>query len=293
MRVSDSARFERTQFHLQRTGDAVDRAIEQLSSGRRISRLSDDPGSAVTADRLTAEASAIDTYTRAADNARAWLGTQDAALQNGLSLVARAREIAIAAASTQSSTNRDALATEFESIRDQLVSVANTTFDGRAVFGGFAASAVDASGPTVTLVGDGGQVQRRLSASTVIAVNTSAADAFGFADGDDIFTVLDDLATATRAGDTATIGTAGLERLQQRHDALSRAIGAVGSRVNTVDHAELDGANRREELLAYRSQLVDVDIAEAAVELTSAETAYEAVLAATARLQRNSLLDYL
>jgi flagellar hook-associated protein 3 FlgL len=290
MRVSDASRHQTLQFQLERTGTAVDRAMESLTTGRRINRLSDDPDRAVVADRLGAEVAALETYQRAADNARSWLATQDTALQGALSLVQRARELAIAAGSSQSPEAATGIAIELESIRTQLIDAANTRFDGRGVFAGFADTAVGSDG---TLVADGGDVMRRVSDTLVMSVSASAADAFGFSAGDDLFTVLEEMATAVRAGDTAAVGGDGLRRLLDRQQDLTNALGAVGARANNVEHAVRTSETRRDELVAYRSSIVDIDFAEAAVELTSAETAYQAVLAATARLQRTNLLDYL
>jgi flagellar hook-associated protein 3 FlgL len=173
------------------------------------------------------------------------------------------------------------------------VSVANTRFDGRAVFGGFAANAVDATGGSVTLAGDAGEVKRRISDTAVVTVNASAADTFGFSAGDDVFAVLDDLAAATRAGDTATIGGSGLQRLLDRQQDIAQTLGGLGARANNIEQTQNLGTARRDEISAYRSSIVDVDFAEAALELTAAQTAYESVLAATARMQQTSLLDYL
>ncbi|MFN3215437.1 MAG: flagellin [Acidimicrobiales bacterium] len=290
MRVSDASRHETLQFQLERTGIAVDRAMESLTTGRRINRLSDDPDRAVVADRVGAEVSALETYQRAADNARSWLATQDTALQGAVSLVQRARELAIAAGSSQSPEAAAGIAIEIESIRSQLIDAANSRFDGRAVFAGFAEAAVASDG---TLLADGGDVMRRVSDTLVMSISASAADAFGFTAGDDLFTVLEDLATAVRSGDTAAVGGAGLQRLLDRQRDLTDALGAVGARTNNVEHAVTTSTTRRDDLLAYRSSIVDIDFAEAAVELTAAETAYQAVLAATARLQRTNLLDYL
>lgn len=290
MRVSDASRHETLQFQLERTGIAVDRAMESLTTGRRINRLSDDPDRAVVADRVGAEVAALESYQRAADNARSWLATQDTALQGAVSLVQRARELAIAAGSSQSPEAAAGIAIEIESIRSQLIDAANSRFDGRAVFAGFAEAAVASDG---TLLADGGDVMRRVSDTLVMSISASAADAFGFTAGDDLFTVLEDLATAVRSGDTAAVGGAGLQRLLDRQRDLTDALGAVGARTNNVEHAVTTSTTRRDDLLAYRSSIVDIDFAEAAVELTAAETAYQAVLAATARLQRTNLLDYL
>lgn len=293
MRVSDANRFDTMKWQIERTGTDVDRAMERLSTGRRINRLSDDPDRAVLAERLSAEYEAIETYTRAADNARSWLSAQDTALQDGMSVLQRARELAVAAASTQSPEAREGLAVELESLRRQLLDIANTTFDGRSVFGGFAGRAVDDSGAAAAFVGDGGQVQRRVSDTLVLTVNMSGADVFGFSGGDDVFGVMDELITATRSGDTAAISGTVLDRLIARSDDVGQALGAVGARTNVVERTITTATARRDEVRAYRSSFVDADLAESTLELTQAETAYQAVLAATMRLQEPSLVDFL
>lgn len=293
MRVTDANRYDQLRAQLLRTSNDLGRASERLTTGRVINRLSDDPDRAVLADRLRSESEALETYARAADNARAWLGTQDSALQTGTSIMQRIRELTVTAASSQAPGVAEGLASEIEALRAQLVEVANTRFNGRSVFGGFADHAVDDSGAAATFVGDNGEVRRRVSETLTVTVNISGADAFGFTSGDDVFAVLDDLVDAIRSGDTATVGGTGLQRLQDRFRDMTQALGAVGSRTNGVESSMVAGTARRDEIRAYRSSIVDADLAETAIELTLAETAYEAVLAATARLQQPSLVDYL
>lgn len=293
MRVTESARYDLLRRELGRTSSDLATISERLATGRAINRLSDDPELAVRADRLQGEDKALEAYADAADNARAWLSTQDGVLQSALSVMHRVRELAISAGAPLGSEAREGIAVELEGIRDQLMDVANTTFNGRPVFGGFGDRAVEESAGVVSFVGDDGAVQRRVSEDRTVQVNVSGNEAFGFAAGDDVFAIIDDVVADVRAGDVATISTTGLERVQAASNRLSEALGSVGSRSNVVTSALTSGQARRDEIVAYHSSIVNADLAETALEVTLAETAYESVLAATARLQLPNLVDYL
>ncbi len=293
MRVTEAVRFDQLQRELGRTTGELAKVSEKLSSGRAINRFSDDPELAVQANRLMAEDRAISVYAEAAENAKAWLGTQDTALQSSLNVMKRARELTISAGTALSNEAREGIAIEIEALRDQLVTQANTTFNGRPVFGGFGSAAVTQTGSTVTFVGDGGEVQRRLSEDRMVTVNVAGSRAFGFDAGDDVFSVLTDVADHIRTGDTASLSGSDLDRIAASSNRISEALGSIGARTNQVTSVTDAARIRLDDIREYRSSIVDADLAETALQLTIAETAYESVLAATARLQLPSLVDYL
>ena len=293
MRVTEYSRYDLLRSELGRTNADVAEVSARLASGRVIERWSDDPELAVQADRLLSEDRALEAYADAATNAKAWLSTQDGALQTAVSIFHRIRELAISAGNALGDDAREGIAVELEGIREELVGIANTKFNGRAVFGGFGDQAVADSGGTIAFVGDTGVVQRRIDHDRTIDVNINGEEAFGFTAGDDVFAIIDDLAANVRAGNIATVSTTDLSRVDVAADRLTEALGRVGARGNQVTRAEQSGAQRRDEIRAYRSSIVDADLAETALEMTIAETAYESVLAATARLQIPSLVDYL
>lgn len=293
MRVAEAARFDLLRRELGRTSTQLARVSEHLATGRIINRLSDDPELAVHADRLLTEDRALRAYGEAAENARAWLGTQDGALQTAVSVMHRVRELTISAGAPLGPQAREGIAVELEGIRDQLIDIANTSFNGRPVFGGFGDEAVQEAAGVVSFVGDGGAVQRRISEDRTVQVNVSGSEAFGFDAGDDVFTLISDVVDHVRAGDTASITTTDLTRLADADSRLTEALGAVGARGNQVTNALSAGQARQDEIRSYRSSIVDADLAEMALEMTQAETAYQSVLAATARLQLPNLADYL
>ncbi len=293
MRVSDLSRANLLRRELSRTSSELGIMSERLSTGRVINRLSDEPELAVQADRLTTEDQALEAYSQAAYNARAWLATQDGALQSAEKVLQRIGELAITAAAPQGAGSLEGIAVELEGIRAQMMDLANTEFNGRPVFGGFADEAVRVVAGVVQYVGDTGAVQRRVTEGTVVQVNVSGNDVFGFAAADDIFGVIDDLVANVRAGDTTAISGSDLVRLEAAEKRVLAALGTVGARGNQVTRAIGAAERRQDEIRAYHGSIVNADLAETVLDVTLAENAYQAVLAATARLQLPSLGDYL
>jgi flagellar hook-associated protein 3 FlgL len=107
-----------------------------------------------------------------------------------------------------------------------------------------------------------------------------------------LFTVLDDLVAAIEAGDSAGMGEA-LSALERAFDRAQRAQGMLGADVQGIDAAVSRLAALRVASESRRSQLEDANMAEVAVRLSQADTAYRAALAAVSAVERHSLLDYL
>lgn len=293
MRITEAQRFDLLQVELKRTSGALADQTERLATGRAINRLSDDPELAVQADRLRVEDNALSAYSAAADNATAWLNAQDGALQSAVNVLHRVRELAVSAGAPMAPEAREGIAVELEGLSEQLVDIANTKFHGRAVFAGFGERAVEMSAGTVNFVGDAGEVRRRVGHDRVVRINVSGSEAFGFDAGDDAFGIIADLAAHVRSADVDQSSGSDLDRIAAASGRLSEALGGVGARTNQVSNAINLATARRDDIRGHRSSIVDADLAETALEMTQADSAYQAVLAATSRLQRPTLVDYL
>lgn len=243
---------------------------------------------------MRAGAQAIDQYLRAGDDAIRIMTAQDSTLQTVLERITTVEELTIASANdTLSTSAREAIAVELEEIRSQLVELANAQLAGRSLFGGFQSSAVDDSGASVTLTGDAGQIQRRIADDQVLTVNVGADELFGFALGRNIFDILDDVVVDTRAGDVTTLGNVRLDELKTSRDAVNTGLGVLGSSSARVE-TTMDGLlASRDSLNASVSELVNVDMAEATIDFSEANLAYQAALAVTAQINQVSLLNYL
>jgi flagellar hook-associated protein 3 FlgL len=264
---------------------------EKMSTGRNINRPSDSPTGTNDAMRLRAALAAKAQYSANAQDGASWLGNADTTLTSMLDEVRRARDLVVQGASTGNSDPdaREALAQEVTQIRAGLLSEANTQYLGRPLFGGTTASttAYDSTG---TYVGDGNDVNRTVGDGISIAVNVTGPKAFS-SGSDNLFGVLDDIVTQLRT-DPASLSTS-LTRLDAVTGSMKTALSDVGARENRVDTAmsNLDSATL--DTKSALSNVEDVDIASATMDLQMQEVAYQASLAATARVIQPSLVDFL
>jgi flagellar hook-associated protein 3 FlgL len=296
MRVSSLSAYLTTSQGLGAALSKVQQVQQQVASGKALNRWSDDPAAASAAERYRAEEADWATYQKSSTDAKGWLGTADGALQTMSGIMTRVKQLAVAAQSgSLTGDSREAIAAEVEQLRDELRDLGNTTHLGRSLFGGFQSSALatDAAG-NVTFAGDNGQVQRQISPTITLDVNVSAYDVFGFGagPGQDLFGQLNALAAATRAGNNAAI--AGSQTvLESRHSDILRGLSTVGAATNRVETAEGAGSMALQDLAGRRSEVEDVDLADAVVRLSSAQAGYTAALGAAARANLPSLADFL
>jgi len=266
---------------------------ERLSTGKQLNRSSDDPIGMNRALELRATLSAREQESRNGEDGQMWLQLADTTLQDAVSQIQRARELAVRGATYVGTVEREAIATEIGHLRDDLVALANTQHQGRGLFSGFSTDdAVQNIAGTWTYTGDAGQINRRVSENEVVTINVTADAAFGFSAGDDVFTVLDDLEAALYADDAATVETA-IGRLDSNLEVVLGGLGTIGARTNQIEAAAVRTSHDIQTITERLSSLEDVDIAEAVMDLELQQTAYEAALSAFARSSQTSLLDFL
>jgi len=281
--------LQRLQGRLQR----YERAQVALATGKTMQRPSDDPAQASRALTLRAALQSRSQELRAAADATSLVERSDAELQSASNVLQRVRELTISAGGVSSQTQRDAIATEIHQLQEQLLSIANTRHRGQALFAGHQdGTAIAHDGVAWEYLGDQGAIMRRVSDSDRVQVNVTAASVFGFADGDDVFTLLDDLRAAVTADDTAGVqaGLQGVDRALSRvWDGLA-TLGATSARVDAARQRTVDGE------LILRSELAeveDVDMARAFMDLQVEEVAYEATLQALGRSLPQTLVAFL
>jgi flagellar hook-associated protein 3 FlgL len=264
---------------------------EQLSTGRLINRPSDSPTGTNDAMRLRATLAAQTQYSRNITDGQGWLNHADSTLSSMFDQVSRARDLILQGSSTGNSDPdaRDAMATELEQIRSGLLDEANTQHLGRPLFGGTTAgsAAYDASG---AFVGDQNAVNRTIGDGVDIAVNVTGPAAFS-ANGTDLFAVIDDAVTALRTN-PAGLSTA-LSNLDAVTSQMKAAATEIGTRTNRVETASSMLDSTTLDTKSSLSNVENVDVASAIVDLQMQQVAYQASLGATARVIQPSLLDFL
>ena len=101
---------------------------ENLTSGKRVVRASDDPVSAAQAERALTRISRIQTEQRALENQRNAIAQAESTMGDAIGLVQEARQLMVNAGNGALSSNeRATIANQLQSLRDQLTAVANRT----------------------------------------------------------------------------------------------------------------------------------------------------------------------
>ena len=121
-----------------------------------------------------------------------------------------------------------------------------------------------------------------------VKVNVSGEEAI-----QPILQVLTELRDRIKAGQTTQISNDSISKIDQALQNVSRIRADVGSRTQHIDTVTQQNANAKVNFSKTLSDIQDVDIPTAVVELQSAQTAYQAALQSTARIGQISLLDFL
>ena len=135
----------------------------QMTSGKRVSKASDDPAAAARAERALASISRTETSQRAVDASKVVMTQTESSLGTAGDLLQSARELMVSAGNaTYKDIDRASVAAQLKSIRDQLFTVANQSDGaGTYLFGGQGATQkpfVDAPGG-VQYAATGGQTR--------------------------------------------------------------------------------------------------------------------------------------
>jgi flagellar hook-associated protein 3 FlgL len=268
---------------------------EKLSTGRQINRPSDSPTGTNDAMRLRAQIAADDQHARNMQDGLAWMGTTDSAMSSMFDQVERARDLLVQGASTGNTSleARTAIATELTQIRESLFGLANTAYLGRPIFGGATGSPVaytkDAAG-TVTYVGDATEVNRRIGDGVDVAINVVGTDALGN-DASGLFAVLNTAITDLTTN-PANLGSS-LNGLDAVTEKLKTAQADLGTRYARIESAQTRMSSTTLDNKSALSDVENVDIAEAVMNLQLQQVAYQGALGATAQVIQRSLLDFL
>jgi flagellar hook-associated protein 3 FlgL len=293
MRVTHIGNYRAALDRISSTSSGAGVARNQLSSGKRFTRASEDPTGMSRALELRASLRAREQEGRNATDGQMWVNLTDGKLQTTVDRLQRLKELAVRAATFTNTDERTAIAAEVGQIRETIVEVANSRHQGRGVFAGFSSNdAVQKVGGVWTYQGDTGRVNRRIGDTETVVVNLTGDDAFGFNGPKDVFTTLDDFEAALLSNDTTGIDAA-IAEIDDNISTVLTALTTIGAAGNRIENAQTRILDDTATISAQLSEVEDMDLAEAALDMQMNESAYQAALAAFAQSTRASLVDFL
>lgn len=177
MRVTNSMMANNMMRNLNKNLGKMERMQQQMASGKKFSRPSDDPIGVSRSLRLNTEVATMEQYKRNAEDAQSWLDTTEMAINNINTVLQRASELTVQAVSeTNSIDERNAIAGEITELRNQLIQIGNTTYAGSYIFSGFKTDKplLDSDGKY-----DIGNGSNKLTLDEVIETNIGLGDRIG------------------------------------------------------------------------------------------------------------------
>jgi flagellin-like hook-associated protein FlgL len=292
MRITQRAVALTSLQGLNRNLDAVGRLQQQLTSGRLINAPSDSPTATNKAMQTRSDQEINAQEARNITDATSWLEQGGSTLQEMLDTARRVRDLTVQGLNTgaMSDVAQSSLATEVSSLREGLISLANTAVQGRPLFGGMTpgSKAYNPDGSFAGLAGP--PVTRRVSGSETVRVDVYGPDAFGPA-GANLFDIVGDIATDVVSNPAALAGH--LEALDGVMKKMMTAVADVGARASRVERAQQSAFDRSLTLQSQLAETENVDLPNTIMQLQMQKVGYEAALAATAKAISSTLLDYL
>ncbi|MGG1552426.1 flagellar hook-associated protein FlgL [Paenibacillus ferrarius] len=269
---------------------------DQLSTGRRINKPSDDPVGISFSMRYRSELDTNDQYKRNVDATVSFLDYTDTMLDQTGSVMQRARELAVAAANgTNSEDSLNAMKTEIDQLYGQMVNIGNSQFNGKYVFNGQITDKApfpDADN-AANAVTDNGEIKFEIGAGVQIAMNKTAEQIFGTSGTtNNVFQILKDLSAALGSGDSAGIQKS-IGLMDERMSVVLGARSDVGAKTNRVQLAEDRLSDIGINLQSLQSKTEDADMSLVITNLKMEENVYQASLSAGSKVIVPTLVDFL
>jgi len=272
-------------------------ALLEMSTGKRVNTPSDDPLASAEMVRNQDETTRTDQYLQNIDTLTTQVQNADTALSSVVQVLNQAITLGLQGATgTVSTSQMQQIALSVQGIQTQVLQSANTSVSGFYLFGGTASTTAPyeldpTSASGVKYNGNDSTNMVSIADGMNVQVNVPGDQLFQNSGGN-VFGSLQQLITALQAGDKTATATA-TTQLQSALASLSGQREFYGSTLNQLTSTQTFLQQEKVSLASQQNSLVGADMATAATSLTQAQTAYNAVLAAAAKILPTSLLDYL
>ena len=281
---------------LQQSQQTLNEALQQVSTGLSVNQPSDNPTAAAAMVENTIETGDVDEYTQNVSTSLSTVKEASSVLSTVVSSLTSAQSAGIEGANgTSSAATMKIIANQVQGILDSVITDANTTVGGAYLFSGTSTSTpytADPTSPTgYTYNGNNQTSSVAIGDQTNVAINLPGSQVFSNS-SNSVIGSLSSLVSALNSGNSSAVETA--------TTAVGSAIGFVGQQQVFYSNAESQLSSQETflqqdtvTLTTQESNLIGVNEATAATDLTQAETDNSAALAAVAKVLPNNLLNYL
>lgn len=255
---------------------SLSKAMEQLSTGKRINGAADDAAGLAISNKMTAQIRGLNQAVRNANDAISMIQVAEGATTEVTNMLQRMRELGVQAINdTNTTTDRTALKAEYQQLSKEIQRISNNTeWNATKVSNASANSAAFQVGAN--------------SSQTITVTFLDITGLSGMA-------LLISAATAGSAGSVADFDGSTLSNLDTAIAAIDTYRSKLGSSINRLNYASDNLQNVSTNTSASRSRILDTDYAQATTELARTQIIQQAATAmlAQANQQPQSVLSLL
>jgi flagellar hook-associated protein 3 FlgL len=276
--------------HLSQSFERMEKYQNQLSTGKKISRPSDDPVVAMKGIEYRSNLTHIEQYSRNISEAYNWMESSDSALDKATQALQRLRELVVQASNdTYEVSQRQSIAKEIRELKEHLASIANTKIGNKYIFNGS-----DTTTPPVDLGGgiyptNSDSVDIEVFDGVRMRVNIDPTNVFSAA----LFTDISNLEADLNGGATGSVIGNYIDVIDGHIQNVVAERAELGARYNRIEL--VDQRVQTQEVIANRiiSDNEDADIERVITDLKTQESVHRAVLGVGARIIQPTLIDFL
>ena len=317
MRITNGMMVDNFLTNMQNNLTKMDRYTSQLSSNRKIVKLSDDPVGVYNALTARQRLLRYEQYQQSLIDARNWSEQCETSLQEISSKLADVKEQVInAATNVKNSGDRENIAVLMTELRNTVMDALNTTVGGQHIFAGYNTAnkplTFDADGKTVLyngvdlcdiatnmdkIVAEKEQhVQFEVGYGLQMDVTMTAIEVVGVGDNN-LFQTINGIIDLMNSGldNTQVVDQLSgyLGKLSNAHEQVTACLVKTGAMTSQIDILE---DRYSQDVINYndiRSKIEDIDSAETIMDWKMAEAVYKQSLSTGARVIMPTLMDFL
>lgn len=289
-------------------------AYSKIQNNEKFSNISENPIDATGVININTQLQKIDMYKKNITSATTQINVQDGAFSTVVTKMQRLYELAVQAANGASGEDGlEAAKSEIKQIKENIVALANTQYNGVYIFGG-----ANTSTPPYNLDADGNitysgtpsndpSYKRSLDIADGVSINVNAAgDAvFGNYDAGDptatpavapsgtgLFKVLGDLEEALNTGDSTKV-SAQLDNIKSATENVSEIQSIYSANISKITMTKTNHDDTALVLKSQKQNLNEIDQATAISEFIKQNYAYQASMQVFMQMQNQSLMNYM
>ncbi|MDQ0929452.1 flagellar hook-associated protein 3 FlgL [Bacillus atrophaeus] len=275
----------------------LDKLQSQVSSGKKISKASDDPIVAMKSLKYNTQLSQVKQYQSNASQAFTWLENTETNITEGIDVLSKVRDLVVKAKNGQNGeAELKSIGVEVNQLKEQLLNIANTQVNGRYIFNGTNSDSppvVDNGDGTYT-ISDADDVNVNISSNMTLKVNSDPKSAVGgtSASGQNVFEMLDSLENALNSGSVDDLKST-LSDIDQFTDGMSAERSDIGARYNRLELINTRLETQEETATKVLSDNEDVELEKVITDFIAQASVHRAALAVNAKIVQPTLIDFL